>query len=85
MGDRVRPATGSFQTGGVYSTGVEFSYAGGVFEVLGPAYYANSDSMERRNAGLSMNLARVVPVGATNIPRSWGSLACAYFGQVATG
>ncbi|WP_165079249.1 MULTISPECIES: hypothetical protein [unclassified Desulfovibrio] len=24
---------------------------------------------------------RVVPTGAANVPRSWGSLACAYFGQ----
>ncbi len=24
---------------------------------------------------------RVAPVGAANVPRSWGSLACAYFGQ----
>ena len=27
--------------------------------------------------------SRVVPTGAANIPRSWGSLACAYFGQPA--
>ena len=28
--------------------------------------------------------SRVIPTGAANVPRSWGSLACAYFGQRAT-
>ena len=33
------------------------------------------------SASLGMDSSRVVPTGAANIPRSWGSLACAYFGQ----
>lgn len=31
------------------------------------------------------NPSRVVPVGAANVPRSWGALACAYFGQPCAG
>lgn len=31
-----------------------------------------------------MNTGNVVPTGAVNIPRSWGSLACAYLGHPAT-
>lgn len=30
---------------------------------------------------LKIDPSRVVPTGAVNVPRSWGSLACAYFGQ----
>lgn len=30
---------------------------------------------------LRINTSRVAPTGAANVPRSWGSLACAYFGQ----
>lgn len=30
---------------------------------------------------LQLASSRVVPVGAANIPRSWGALACSYFGQ----
>lgn len=28
--------------------------------------------------------SRIAPTGAANVPRSWGSVACAYFGQQAT-
>lgn len=33
---------------------------------------------------LGLESSRVTPIGAANVPRSWGSLACAYLGQRAT-
>lgn len=37
-----------------------------------------------RRAMIKFDPGRVVPTGATNLPRSWAALACVYLGQPAT-
>ena len=44
------------------------------------ALYSNA-GVEHTRAFLKFNSSLIVPTGAANTPRSWGALACAYFGQ----
>lgn len=82
MGDCVRRVTGSFQTGGSGSNSIDIASANGVFYRSGAGYYVDNDPPEKqRNNCVTHDNFRVVPTGAANIPRSWGALVCAYFGQ----
>ena len=89
LGDRTRNAIGRFNPHGQYTPYVHWW--------VGPnsVFYTASDNS---NAGFGkpstatekmfdyqvhFDLSRVVPTGAVIVPRSWGSLACAYFGQPA--
>ena len=49
-------------------------------------YLACGYSTEKKYyvAGLTLDSERTLPTGVANIPRSWGSLACAYLGQPVT-
>lgn len=81
MGDRGRLINGSFRLGGANSVGAEIIQAVGAFASTGGAFYADSGVAVNRPTTADFKSSRVVPVGAANVPRSWGSLACAYFGQ----
>lgn len=59
-------------------------YATGPFTLSGSQVTQGYSSESLHPAVLNMILSRVAPTGATNIPRSWGALACAYLGVPST-
>lgn len=74
-GDQVRNAPGTFYGWGYGTTGAfrSGSVSSGAQGASGSGY-----------TQVTLDLARVVPVGAANKPRGWGALACAYLGQPAS-
>ncbi|MDE5878477.1 MAG: phage tail protein [Desulfovibrio sp.] len=79
MGDKIREMQG--RAANILGMG---SGAGGVFAAEYKTPVGTGQGSGQHVATLDYKASRVVPVGATNTPRIWGSLACAYFGQPAT-
>lgn len=88
MGDTMREIAGMFGPDGgkgpYLHQGAQgaFSVYGGEGEKAG--FVANGQLEPNGDQWVRMEASRVVPVGAANVPRSWASLACAYFGQPCT-
>ncbi|MDE6734750.1 MAG: phage tail protein [Desulfovibrio sp.] len=83
MGDRIRNITGNTRLA-LHTDRASNSWTNqsGAFSM--PNRHTsdkNGTAGERYSANLVMDSSLVVPVGAANVSRSWGSLACAYFGQ----
>ena len=74
LGDQIRNTPGTFYGWGWGTTGAfrSGSVSSGAQGASGSGY-----------AQVTLDLARVVPVGAANKPRGWGALACCYLGQPA--
>ena len=51
--------------------------------LTGQAFVVGGDPATGEITTVTIDNARVVPVGAANKPRAWGALACAYLGQPA--
>lgn len=88
MGDRSRNIDGWLLQGdgNGRAFGVNSYYYRGVFyrpsnSVDGWPCVSDTAYGRTSSAELGLDGSRVVPVGASNMPRSWGALACAYFGQ----
>ena len=87
MGDRVRPVTGHATPLFPVSTQKPFgaNEANGCFDAVinqGNAWWdAINGTCDKYVFDLALDSSKVSPSGAANVPRSWGSLACAYFGQ----
>ena len=82
MGDRARGINGNFMTGGANNPGIEVNTGGALYNSM-EGFAAGGSDVGKRNTSFRLDSSRIVPVGAANVPRSWGSLACAYFGQQA--
>lgn len=90
MGDRARAVTGHatplFPVCTMSAVGA--NDASGCFDAViktGSAYWSSTNGNANKYVfDLGFDSSKVSPSGAANIPRSWGSLACAYFGQRAT-
>lgn len=85
MGDRARLSTGWIKPHGDKGNFIHFQ-AGGAFSVGGGGRYAffnyaNGIVEDAPDNAVFFNTGRETPTGAANVPRSWGSLACSYFGQ----
>lgn len=74
-GDRIRNFPGNFAAG---LSDVGFT---GPFQFLSVGGYYSGNTAPLSRAGFDPS--RVVPTGSVNLPRSWGSLACAYLGHPA--
>ena len=85
MGDRTRLISGDIY----YITGEPIredplSEIGFSYWIEKNGYFSDQPAPSKdAPGGLGFNSSKVVPTGAANIPRSWGTLACAYFGQPA--
>ena len=87
LGDRVRNVTGDFGPNAMKSAFIHWA-GWHVFSAKGSnSTYAFVNGAVTSQVApdylIDFNLSRMVPVGAANIPRTWGALACAYFGQQA--
>ena len=85
LGDRSREVFGFFHTHGgkscyLHWKGSDAFYPDGASSAQG-MFHTTGTSQPCGDEAVHLQTSRVVPVGATNIPRSWGALACAYFGQ----
>lgn len=83
MGDRVRAVTGGF----VARAGNPIDDSRyGAFVQTDPSKWGSGFGTVGTEGfyRLALEPSRVVPVGAVNVPRSWGALACAFFGQPST-
>lgn len=84
MGDRVRNIPGHFYPNGSKTNYLHW-WGWGAFDVRGEGTHSFGKMTGVAEAApdyqMHLNPSRVVPTGAANMPRSWGSLACAYFGQ----
>lgn len=79
MGDRTRPVTGDIGYLGRFTN--ENDKATGTTGVFSST--DGNGGFTRTGTGRSwihLNSARVTPTGSVNTPRSWGALACTYFG-----
>ncbi|WP_206214964.1 MULTISPECIES: hypothetical protein, partial [unclassified Desulfovibrio] len=91
MGDATRQIYGHFEAGNGSALPVTggIGYAYDVCDCFAPgrqmALMAKATGIFGTSYGtVWFYSGLVVPTGAANVPRSWGSLACAYFGQPAT-
>ena len=88
MGDRARLVSGDFTLMKSDGAANLIRSVSGAFRLTGngdPEYcWQGNNSTKHATQRLEYDPSRVVPTGATNTPRSWGSLTCAYFGQAAT-
>ena len=90
MGDVAREVTGDAHIlvpcSSAHPVGTEVG--DGCFSAVisqGKAYWgANNGTSLKYVFNINLASSRVASVGAANAPRSWGALACAYFGQPAT-
>lgn len=85
VGDSVRDITGSINGragSGFVDTSSTASGALAVGSVVYPYTFHGGEGYNPRN--LVFSAGRVVPTGASNIPRSWGALASVYLGQPTT-
>lgn len=85
-GDRTRNFASTFgMKDRKFSEKNNFNSAGAFYpNDIGYEYVLSRDgSSGYTGCNLGMDPARMVPVGPTNLPRSWGSLACAYLGHPA--
>lgn len=87
MGDRARPVTGNAGMIVPSACGADIGVDRGVgcfdavLEVGAIWGVSNATKSNKYIYSLGFDSSRVVPTGAANVPRSWGSLACAYLGQ----
>lgn len=85
MGDRIRQIEGTFGSSysrSAYAAGSPYGPPSGIIyntSYVAPAMLTTQNEKFPHTAGIDSS--RTVPPGATNAPRSWGALACAYLGQ----
>ena len=88
MGDAARNVSGRIRannsdTWSQFLSDTSVTCTGSLFITDNHTTYGMKES-DRTNTyplGFGFDSSRAVPVGAANVPRSWGSLACAYLGQ----
>lgn len=80
MGDRMRELWGTlphFVNSHLDCSGIVYYPGPGLpYKML-----ASTDGTAPGHKNFGISAARIAPVGAVTAPRSWGSLACAYFGH----
>ena len=83
MGDRARKVIGAFTMGGTPAILSHYT-SGGCFTAGASGWAAMPVSATSNPAkSVALDTSLNSPTGATNAPRSWGALACAYLGQSA--
>lgn len=81
LGDRIRGISAAAQSSRIW----RHPNLEGAFHDPNPSYKwkkpAEDEATGYPVGNLYFDAFRVVPTGATNTPRIWGSLACVYLGQ----